>query len=310
LDRANCIDQYFLRSLSISAWKKTRRKALIRAVVKRSVNSELLHAAVIIAADAVTPATIAVVVVVVVVIVERTRRTRVFIENNYQHVPMCEGYIRMTFILVWSLGARAWVHANVRREWREEDRMCICICEEKRQNVSGGWKSAGSCKTRRRRRNKRTEMEEEEVNVYRRHCGRIEIDGSTATRPSRKTCMFRLFSAQHPRLRCVCVCCACRATNVQTWNGATYHTCVSSLMTEGTKEKSFYFRFWPICNHQGFFDVSSRLSNLYDLILLLYFMNICDSFCCGITTGVSRKLQMPIERRLSIFRVKSLLYRM
>ena len=102
MDRANCIDQYFLRSLSISAWKKTRRKALIRAVVKRSVNSELLHAAVIIAADAVTPATIAVVVVVVVVvvIVERTRRTRVFIENNYQHVPMCEGYIRMTFILV------------------------------------------------------------------------------------------------------------------------------------------------------------------------------------------------------------------
>lgn len=124
-------------------------------------------------------------------------------------------------------------------------------------------------------------MVKEEVNVYRRHCSRIGIDGSTAIRPSRKTCMFRLFSAQHPRL--VSVCCVVRVVRrTSKRETALRYTRVSSLMTEGTKEKSFYFRFWPICNRQGFFDVLSCFFNLYDLILLLYFMDICDSFCCGI----------------------------
>jgi len=139
----------------------------------------------------------------------RRRRTnqlveRVFIENNYQHVSMCEGHIRTTFIPVRSSGARAWVRADVRRGWRGEDRMCMCIREEGRQNIWRVWKSVEPCETRRRRRNERTEKAEEEANVYRtRHCIKVEVDDSTATRRSRKTCMFWLFSVQHSRLVCV-----------------------------------------------------------------------------------------------------------
>lgn len=89
-------------------------------------------------------------------------------------------------------------------------------------------------------------------------------------------------------------------------------TRVSSSMTEGTKEESFYSHFWPTCNRRGSFDVPSRPSNpsAYDLILLLYFVNSYDSLCCGIirmskrhcpptvlfffnAVGVSRKLQTP-----------------
>lgn len=160
---------------------------------------------------------------------EPTRRTRI----HWKQLPT-RTYMREVHTddvhprRVRSLEARAWVHADVRWGWRGEDRVCMCIHEEGRQNIWRVWKSAGwdnDIATRGRRW-----KAEEEANMYRaRHCIRVGVDGSTATRPSRKTCVFRLFSAQHSRLVCECriVRVVRRTTKCEaTWRDATlraYH---------------------------------------------------------------------------------------
>lgn len=117
-------------------------------------------------------------------------------------------------------------------------------------------------------------------NVYRtRHCVRVGVDGGTASKPSRKTCVSRLFSARHPRLICVC-----RATNVQTRGDAIRHCATLCIIIDkGKTSLSIPISGRPVITKGPLMCPPSHLSNslTYDLLLLQYFVGSCDSLYSG-----------------------------
>lgn len=164
------LHQLVFPSLSISWQKKKEKKTETQGINSRGsygVN-ELRVTAVIIAADAVTPATAIAVIVVAaaIVVVVGVERTDLYSLKTTTNAYLCaRGTYGQCSSPSRSLGGE---RADVRRGWRGEDRMCVCIREEGRQTMRRVWKSAGPCETRRRRRrNERTEKAEEDASVYR-----------------------------------------------------------------------------------------------------------------------------------------------